>query len=258
MGYTNSALVCHTHLNTHHSGQRNHAIDTVTIHCTVGQCSVESLGNLFAQPEKRASSNYGIGADGRIGLYVEEKNCSWCSSNAANDQRAVTIEVSSDAAEPYAVTGKAYAALLSLLTDLCRRNGIEALVWSTDKNERVNHLHGCNMTVHRDYANKSCPGTYLYERHAQIAAAVNERLKGENHMTQADFNAALNSYLAALRDNDSGTWSASARAWAIENGIVSGIGKLPDGSANYAWGAPITREQAVMMLCRLAQLAGKA
>jgi len=109
-------------------------------------------------------------------MYVEEKDRSWCSSNAANDNRAITIEVASDTTHPYAVNAKAYAALLDLVTDICRRNGIKKLVWSTNKNERVNHLNGCNMTVHRDYANKSCPGDYLYERHGAIAAEVNKRL----------------------------------------------------------------------------------
>ena len=140
------------------------------------QWSVETLGNIFAPTSRQASSNYGVGVDGRIGMYVEEKDRSWCSSNAANDNRAITIEVASDTTHPYAVNAKAYAALLDLVTDICRRNGIKKLVWSTNKNERVNHLNGCNMTVHRDYANKSCPGDYLYERHGAIAAEVNKRL----------------------------------------------------------------------------------
>ena len=109
-------------------------------------------------------------------MYVEEKDRSWCSSNSANDNRAITIEVASDTTHPYAVNEKAYAALIDLCVDICKRNGIKKLVWSTNKNERVNHLNGCNMTVHRDYANKSCPGDYLYNRHGDIAAKVNARL----------------------------------------------------------------------------------
>jgi hypothetical protein len=113
-------------------------------------------------------------------MYVEEEDRSWCSSNAANDNRAITIEVASDTKEPYAVNAKAYAALIDLLVDICKRNGIKELVWSTNKADRVNHKNGCNMTVHRDYANKSCPGTYLYERHTQIASEVNKRLGRTN------------------------------------------------------------------------------
>lgn len=177
---SNSPLVNYTKISPNKSSPRNHKIDTVTIHCIVGQCSVETLGNVFAPASRQASSNYGIGYDGRIGMYVEEKDRSWCSSNAANDNRAITIEVASDTKEPYAVNAKAYAALIDLLVDICKRNGIKELVWSTNKADRVNHKNGCNMTVHRDYANKSCPGTYLYERHAQIASEVNKRLGSTN------------------------------------------------------------------------------
>ena len=173
---SNSTLVDYTKISPNRTSPRNHKIDTITIHCVVGQCSAERIGEIFKPTSRQASSNYGIGYDGRIGLYVDEADRSWCSSSAANDNRAITIEVASDTTHPYAVNAKAYVALLDLVTDICRRNGIKKLVWSTNKNERVNHLNGCNMTVHRDYANKSCPGDYLYERHGAIAAEVNKRL----------------------------------------------------------------------------------
>jgi LysM repeat protein len=173
---SNSPLVDYTRISPNKNSPRNHKIDTITIHCVVGQCTVETLGNIFTPTSRQASSNYGVGTDGKIGMYVEEKDCSWCSSNAANDNRAVTIEVASDTKHPYAVNDRAFAALLDLVTDICKRNGIKKLVWSTKKADRVNHKNGCNMTVHRDYANKSCPGDYLYNRHGEIAAEVNRRL----------------------------------------------------------------------------------
>ena len=174
---SNSPLVVYTKISPNHSGKRTKKIDTITIHCMAGNCSVETCGNLFANSARQASSNYGIGTDGRIALYVDEANRSWCTSSNANDQRAVTIEVANNGGAPdWPVSAKAYAALLDLVTDICKRNGIKRLVWSTSKNDRVNHLNGCNMTVHRDYANKSCPGDYLYNRHGQIAAEVNKRL----------------------------------------------------------------------------------
>ena len=183
---SNSTLVDYTRISPNRTSPRKNKIDTITIHCVVGQCSVETLGNIFAPTSRQASSNYGVGVDGRIGMYVEEKDRSWCSSNAANDNRAITIEVASDTTHPYAVNAKAYAALLDLVTDICRRNGIKKLVWSTNKNERVNHLNGCNMTVHRDYANKSCPGEYLYSRHGEIAAEVNKRLGATTSETKPE------------------------------------------------------------------------
>lgn len=178
MAFTNSPLVSFTQISPHRSSRNGNKIDTITIHCVAAQAAIETLGRLFQT--KPASSNYGIGSDGRVGMYVEEKDCSWCSSNGDNDCRAVTIEVASDNTHPYAVNAKAYAKLLDLVTDICKRNGIKKLVWSTNKSDRINHKNGCNMTVHRDYDNKACPGDYLYNRHGQIAVEVNKRLEEED------------------------------------------------------------------------------
>ena len=173
---SNSSLISFTKISPNKTPNRSHKIDTITIHCVVGQCTVEALGNLFASTAKHASSNYGIGYDGKIGMYVEEKDCSWCSSSTANDSRAVTIEVASDTTHPYAVTDKAYAALIDLVTDICKRNGIKELKWKADKS-LIGQVDKQNMTVHRWFAPKACPGEYLYSRHADIAAKVNKRLK---------------------------------------------------------------------------------
>lgn len=173
---SNSTLAGYTRITKNRTSPRNHKIDTITIHCYVGQVTAKQGCDYFATTDRECSANYVVGKDGSIGISVEEKDRSWCSSNEANDQRAITIEVASDTKHPYAVTDKAYAALLDLVTDICRRNGIKKLVWSTKKSDRVNHKNGCNMTVHRDYANKDCPGDYLYNRHGAIAAEVNKRL----------------------------------------------------------------------------------
>lgn len=159
---------------------------------------VIDLAKLF--PE--ASSNYGIGYDGKIGLYVDEKNASWCSSSYSNDNRAVTIEVASDTYAPYTVTDKAYNALIKLVADICKRNGIKKLVWSTDKNTRINHRNGCNMTVHRDYANKSCPGDYLYNRMGDIASKVNKKLGSNTTNSESE----ENTMEAKLNDKNNFVW----------------------------------------------------
>lgn len=160
------------------SSPRMSKVDTITIHCMAGNLSVESCGALFAKSSRKASSNYGIGSDGRIACYVGEEDRSWCSSNRANDNRAITIEVANDggADTGWHVSDKAYKSLIRLLVDICRRNNITKLVWSNSKSDRVNHKNGCNMTVHRDFANKSCPGDYLYSLHSKIADEVNSLL----------------------------------------------------------------------------------
>ena len=172
---SNSPLVVHTNLSPNCTKPRNAQIDTVTIHCMVGNLSIESCGAWFAQPSTQASSNYGVGADGRRALYVEEVNRSWCTSSSANDNRAVTIEVASDAIHPYAVTGKALEATIELVADICKRNNIKQLLWKADKS-LIGQVDKQNMTVHRWFAAKACPGDYLYERHGMIADEVNKLL----------------------------------------------------------------------------------
>lgn len=181
MAYTNSSLVVYTKLSPNHSGARSHKIDTISIHCMAGNCSVETCGAIFAEASRQASSNYGIGSDGRIALYVEEKNRSWCTSSASNDHRAVTIEVANDGDEStgWHVSDKAYAALIDLCADICRRNSIKELKWHGDKS-LIGQVDKQNMTVHRWFTNKSCPGDYLYNLHSQIAKEVNARLNGSD------------------------------------------------------------------------------
>ncbi len=182
MKMSNSPLVSYTKISPFKDTLRNHKIDTITIHCVVGQCNVEPLGELFQT--KAASSNYGIGRDGRIAMYVEEKDRSYCSSSAANDNRAITIECASDTREPFAVNDKVYAALIDLLVDICTRNGIPKLLWRADKS-LIGQVDKQNMTVHRWFhSGKSCPGTYLYERMGKIADDVNKRLCNKLYRVQ--------------------------------------------------------------------------
>lgn len=173
-------VVC-TKLSPNHSGQRTHSIDRITPHCVVGQCTAEGLGDWFVKSSAQASSNYGIDKDGRIGLYVEEKNRSWCSSSNANDQRAITIECASDTTEPYAFRDIVYQRLIELCIDICKRNGKNKLIWFGDKNKTLNYSPKSGemiLTVHRWFANKSCPGNWMYARMGDLADKVTKALQG--------------------------------------------------------------------------------
>lgn len=179
MAYTNSPLVAYTNLSPNHSGLRTHSIDRITPHCVVGQLSAESICGCFISPSRQASCNYGIGKDGRVSLCVEEKNRSWCSSSAANDQRAITIECASDLTHPYAMNSAVYTSLIKLCTDICKRNGKTKLLWLGDKNKTLNYAPASDemvLTVHRWYANKACPGDWLYSRLSDLAAKVTAAL----------------------------------------------------------------------------------
>lgn len=159
VGYTNSPLAVCKIISPNKNVNREHAIDRITIHCTVSQCTAEALGALFADRNRCASSNYGVDKDGRVGLYVEEKDRSWCSSSKANDSRAVTIETASDNFYPYAVTDAAYRGLIDLCVDICKRNGKTKLLWFGDKDKTLAYEPAADemvMTVHRWFENKSC------------------------------------------------------------------------------------------------------
>ncbi|HEL0778924.1 TPA: glucosaminidase domain-containing protein [Streptococcus equi subsp. zooepidemicus] len=181
MGYTNSSMVAYTKLSPNHSGQRTHSIDRISPHCVVGQCTAEGLGDWFYKTSTQASSNYGIDKNGRVGLYVEEKNRSWCTSSNANDQRAITIECASDTTEPYTMNNTVYETLIKLCTDICKRNGKKKLLWFADKDRSLNYAPKSDemvITVHRWFANKSCPGNWLYARLGDVAAKVTANLAG--------------------------------------------------------------------------------
>ena len=183
MGYTNSKLVVYKKLSPNHSGKRTHSIDRISPHCVVGQCTAEGLGDWFARSSTQASSNYGIDKDGRVGLYVEEKNRSWCTSSNANDQRAVTIECASDTKEPYTMNSKVYNTLVKLCVDICKRNGKKKLIWFGDKSKTLNYSPKSDemiITVHRWFANKSCPGNWLYSRLGKLATEVTKQLGGSS------------------------------------------------------------------------------
>ena len=176
---SNSPLVSYKRISPNRTPGRNHKIDRISVHCVVGQLSVETLGSVFAPSSRQASSNYGIGSDGRVGMYVEEKDRSWCTSSSHNDNRAVTIECASDAKHPYAFKPVVYNKLIDLYVDICKRNGKTKLLWISNKSKALNYEPKSNemvLTVHRWYANKSCPGDWMYSRLDDLAKSVTDRL----------------------------------------------------------------------------------
>lgn len=170
---SNSPLVDYTRLSPNYNSMSNKKNEVITIHHVAGITSVESLGALFANRSRQASSNYGIGNDGRIGMYVEEHNRAWTSSNRQNDQRAITIEVSNDSGAPnWTVGEKAMNSLIALCVDICKRNGIKKLNYTGDTSG--------NLTMHKWFAATGCPGPYLEKKFQWIADTVNAKLLGEN------------------------------------------------------------------------------
>lgn len=217
MAYTNSPLVVYTGLSPNHSGQRTHSIDRITPHCVVGQLSAATICDCF-HAGVNASCNYGIGTDGRVSLCVEEKNRSWCTSSNTNDQRAVTIECASDKTEPYTMNSAVYATLIKLCTDICKRNGKKKLLWFANKDKSLSYTPKSDemvITVHRWFANKSCPGDWLYARLGDLTEKVTAALNGTAQTTPAG----------------STVWYRVRKTWADRKGQIGAYHSLANAKA---------------------------
>lgn len=189
MAYTNSSLVSYTCYSPNHSGTRTHSIDRITPHCVVGQCTVQALGQVFLPSSRQASSNYGVGYDGKVGLYVDQKNRSWCSSSGANDQRAITIEIASDTTSPYAIKDAAYNTTIKLMADICKRNGKTKLVYIANKTQALAYSDNGQksnemlITLHQWFASTICPGQYIINHLPDMVNKVNAILSGGSSKT---------------------------------------------------------------------------
>ena len=240
----NSSLVTYTNLSPNCTSPRRGKIDTVTIHCIVAQWTAKQGCDYFAQPSAKASANYVVGCDGSIGLCVDEANRAWTTggtlsvngeTGAMNDHHAVTIEVASDTTAPYAITEAAYAALIRLVADIAKRNGLGELKWKADKS-LVGKPDEQNMTVHRWFANKACPGDYLYERMgdiAQKANAINFPSEGSEETVSEP-----------VVNNQPADWAKEAWDKAMADGVMDGT---------RPWEA-ITRQEVAVILDRLGLL----
>lgn len=186
---SNNSLVKYKKLSPNYSGKRTKSIDRITPHCYVGQCSVEQAGTLFSKKSKKASCNYVIDKNGKVGLICEEDNRSWCTSSAENDQRAVTIECASSIKSPYQMNDSVYNKLIELCVDICVRNEKQRLLWIDDKNKALSYRLKENemiLTVHRWFANKSCPGDWLYNRLDDLVEEVNKKIRSESSESNLD------------------------------------------------------------------------
>lgn len=176
---SNSNLVAYTRISPNRTSPRNKPITKITIHHMAGNITLEQCGNIFANSGRAASANYGVDSKGRIGQFVDERDRSWCSSNADNDHMAVTIEVANDGGAPdWHVSDAALASLIDLCVDICRRNGIQRLNYTGGKDG--------NLTMHKWFAATACPGPYLESKFPHIAKSVSDRLSRPDKPSDGD------------------------------------------------------------------------
>ena len=178
---SNSTLISHVKISPNRNSPRTRSVKGIAIHCMAGQLTVESCGELFAKASRGASSNYGIGKDGRIAMYVEEKDRSWCTSTD-KDNDVITIECASDSYYPYRINDEVYKSLIVLCADICRRNGIPKLLWQNNSS-LIGQWDRQNIILHRWFKNKACPGQYIEDHLPDIVSKVNILLGQEDGNT---------------------------------------------------------------------------
>lgn len=237
---SNSSLVSYTRISPHKYSPRDHAIDTITIHCMAGNLSLQTCGQIFQT--RQASSNYGIDSAGQIALYVDESDGSWCSSSRSNDMRAVTIEVANDggAETGWHVSDAALQSLIRLCADICRRNGIDRLRWEGNP-ALIGQTNRQNMTVHRWFSNKACPGDYLFRRHPYIADSVNRLLNdGPAKAPEQE----------SKKKGDFHSMTEQQRIAYIRNLYVTYTGRVADPAGITYWLSQITEDTSLVTLER--------
>lgn len=249
MGFSNSSLVSYTNLTKNKTTNRNQPITRITPHCFVGQVSAKRGCDYFAETSREASCNYVIGFDGKIGLSVEEKDRSWCSSSSANDNRAITFEIASDTVHPYKITDAALNACIALCIDICKRYNKKKLVWIENQSQALAYSVKSDellITVHRWFANKACPGAYIMGKISYIVETVNNELNGvENTMTESELKAFVEKTVREMgAGQPASTWAAPLVEEAKEMGITDGSN--PQGLA--------TRQEVAIMAMRAAQI----
>ena len=231
MKFTNSPLVSHTNLSPNYS-VRTRKIDTITPHVVVGHTSLQTLGKFFANKSVNASSNYGIDDNGKVGMFVEEKNRSWCTSSSSNDQRAVTIEIASDVKHPYAITDGAMRGTIALCADICKRNDIPELRWEGDK-KLIGQIDKQNISVHRWFAAKACPGDYVYNRLGILVAEVNKIIKTVAKPPDSPFTVRVTAKVLNYRKGPGITYAVAGQ---VRKGEVYTIVSIDNGPGASKWG----------------------
>lgn len=167
----NSSLVnvkVPAHSNNYTVGRSGRKIEKIAIHHMAGILTAKQCGAIFQNGNRKASSNYGIGKDAEVGLYVDEANTSYCNSNWDSNCKSVTIETSnSSLGGNYPVSDAVLNKLIQLVADIAKRNNLGKLV------------KGQNLVWHRMYAATTCPGDYLLSKMDYIAEQANKINEGQ-------------------------------------------------------------------------------
>lgn len=173
-----SSLATYVNHSPNHSGQRNHKVDTLTPHYMDGNCSIETCAAIFKPTSRKASSNYGIGSDGRIGVYVEEQDRAWTSGSWRNDCRAITFECAN--LPDGSLTNACWKSLVSLCADICKRYGFKGVYYCGSADYSKLPKGYMLLTMHKWFQDTDCPGPWLSKQFPRLAKEVNAKLSSKS------------------------------------------------------------------------------
>lgn len=203
----NSSLVSvnvPAHSNNYTVGRSGRNIEMIAIHHMAGILTAKQCGGIFQNGNRKASSNYGIGKDAEVGLYVDEANTSYCNSNWDSNCKSVTIETSNcEIGGDYPVSEAVLNKLIQLVADIAKRNNLGKLV------------KGKNVVWHRMYAATTCPGNYLLNKMDYIVEEAN-KINNQTNSTPETSNKKSNEEIA--NEVIAGKWGNGAdRKTALTN-----------------------------------------
>lgn len=157
----------------HYNGRLGYKVTRITLHIMAGYLT--GTDNVFQNPNRQASSTYGIGPNGEMHQYVAETDAPWTDSNHASNCQTISIE-HQGGMDFIPCTQACHDASARLCADIARRYGWPKLI------------HGVNVFLHREIPGSdhtTCPDlapnglNYIY-----VINKANEILEG-NDMTSA-------------------------------------------------------------------------
>lgn len=143
--------------------------DRIVLHHMAAVLTAKECGRLFQRKGYGASTHYGVGNDGKIALYVDEKNTAYANGDWEVNCKSVSIEISnSKTGGEWKVGSKALNSTIELVADIAIRNNLGKLV------------KGKNLVWHSMYFATACPGDYLRSKMDYIVKEANKLINDKS------------------------------------------------------------------------------
>ncbi len=243
--------------NVNHTIYKNRKIEYLVIHYFGALSTAEANTRYFKDVKRGASAHYFVDERG-VWQCVEDANASWhCGDKGSGEYKGVCRNSNSIGIE------------LRPLKINKRSTGSADRDWYFDERTIENTIELVKFLMakykipldkvirHYDVTAKWCPRPFVgndinayYNRTGNQMWADFKRqlIKGDDKVTQREFNKMMDVYLKELNAKEPSDWSKNERVWAESLGIIEG------NNGQMAYRGYVTREQMVTFLKRLYDL----